>query len=333
MKDKNKIKTSIVLLLVSTAAACFLSVAVGAKHISLSDVIASLTGGDVESFTKAVIAQRLPRTVFALIAGAALAVSGALMQAITRNPVADPGILGVNTGASLSVVAGMALFNIADAHQYIFLALAGAGITAVAVYGIASIGKSGATPLKLSLSGAAVSTALSSLVSTLLIPNNSVMNNFRFWQTGSVGGALWDKIILLSPFFIIGMTIAIFLIPSLNAIALGDEMASSLGVNTTLTRILGAFAGVMLCGATTALAGPIGFVGLMVPHAVRLILGNNMSRIIPFSIICGAILLVCCDVIGRIIQSSGELEVGIVTAFLGAPVFIAIIRSTKVRSL
>ena len=333
MKDKHKIKAAIVLLLVVTAAVCFLSVAVGAKHISLSDVISSLTGGSVDSFTKAVIMQRLPRTVFALIAGAALAVSGALMQAITRNPVADPGILGVNTGASLFVVAGMALFNIADATQYIFLALAGAGITAVLVYGIASIGKSGATPLKLSLSGAAVSTALSSLVSTLLIPNNSVMNSFRFWQTGSVGGALWDKIILLSPFFIIGITIAIFLIPSLNAMALGDEMASSLGVNTTLTRILGACAGVMLCGATTALAGPIGFVGLMVPHAVRLILGNSMSRIIPFSIICGAILLVCCNVIGRIIQSSGELEVGIVTAFLGAPVFIAIIRSTKVRSL
>ena len=333
MKDKHKLRAAIVLLFVSTAAACFLSVAVGAKHISLSDVINSLTGGNVEPFTKAVIMQRLPRTVFALIAGAALAVSGALMQAITRNPVADPGILGVNTGASLFVVAGMALFNIADARQYIFLALAGAEITAVVVYAIASIGKSGATPLKLSLSGAAVSTALSSLVSTLLIPNNSVMNNFRFWQTGSVGGALWDKILLLSPFFIIGMTIAIFLIPSLNAMSLGDEMAASLGVNTTLTRILGAFAGVMLCGATTALAGPIGFVGLMVPHAVRLILGNSMSRIIPFSIICGAILLLCCDVIGRIIQSSGELEVGIVTAFLGAPVFIAIIRSTKVRSL
>ena len=255
------------------------------------------------------------------------------MQAITRNPIADPSILGVNTGASLFVVSGIAFFNISSANQYIWLALAGAAITAIFVYGIGSLGHGGATPIKLALAGAATNAALSSLVSAVILPRTEVMNAFRFWQVGSVSGATWDGIITVSPFLIVGMVIGILLTTALNALALGDDVATGLGVRTGTVRMLGAFAGVLLCGATTALTGPIGFIGLIVPHIMRLICGPDMRYIVPMSAVGGAILLTLADTIGRLIGMPGELEAGIVTAFLGAPILISIAMRVKVRSL
>jgi iron complex transport system permease protein len=310
-----------------------LSLVVGVKIIPFSKVIAYMNHNDLDPITSAIITKRIPRTIFGILAGASLATSGALMQSITRNPIADPSILGVNTGASLFVVMGLAFFNITSANQYIWLSIVGAWLTAFFVYAIASMGKQGATPLKLALSGSAISIALGSFVSTIMLPNNQIMNSFRFWQVGSIGGASMESIKLLLPFFIIGFILSILISQSLDNLALGDELATSLGTNTLLIRILGAFAGVLLCGATTALAGPIGFIGLMVPHIIRSILGNNMKVVLVFSVLIGAIILLGSDIIGRVIGYPSETEVGIVTAILGAPVFITIIRHTKVNAL
>lgn len=330
---KKKFVFSIILCLALLSIMAIFSISLGAKSIAFTKVIDVLIGNAPDSLEATIILQRIPRTVFGILAGGALGISGALMQSITRNPIADPSILGVNTGASLFVVAGIAFFNITVAYQYIWLAIIGAGVTAVFVYSVASMGKDGATPLKLALSGSAVSIVLGSLVSTIMLPNNRVMEAFRFWQVGSIGSATWENIMLISPFLIVGFIISMFISGYLNNLALGDEAATALGTNVVMTRTIGALSSVLLCGATTALAGPIGFVGLIIPHIIRLIFGSEMSKMLPLSFLGSAILMLVSDIIGRIISLPGETEVGIVTAVLGAPVFILAIRKGRVKSL
>ena len=195
------------------------------------------------------------------------------------------------------------------------------------------MGSGGATPLKLVLAGAATSAALSSLVMAIMIPRSNVMDQFRFWQVGSVGAGNWDSISIFLPFLLIGILIALFSAPGLNALALGDEAAKGLGVRTGTLRLVAAFGGVLLCGAATALAGPIGFIGLLATHVIRLIIGPDLRYIIPMSALAGAIILTISDVCGRIIGSPGELEVGVVTAFIGAPILILITMKAKMRTL
>lgn len=330
---KKKFVLVIILCLALLSVIAMFSISLGVKRIAFSKVMEVIFGNDLDSIEATIILQRIPRTVFGILAGGALGISGALMQSITRNPIADPSILGVNTGASLFVVAGIAFFNITAAYQYIWLAIIGAGLTAVFVYSVASMGKDGATPLKLALSGSAVSIVLGSLVSTIMLPNNRVMEAFRFWQVGSIGSATWENIALISPFLILGFIISMLISGYLNNLALGDEAATALGTNVVLTRSVGALASVLLCGAATALAGPIGFIGLIIPHIVRLVFGSEMSKMLPLSFIGSGILLLLSDILGRIIGSPGETEVGIVTAVLGAPIFIFAIRKGRVKSL
>ena len=330
---KKKFVLVIILCLALLSVIAMFSVSLGVKRIAFSKIMEVIFGNDLDSIEATIILQRIPRTVFGILAGGALGISGALMQSITRNPIADPSILGVNTGASLFVVAGIAFFNITAAYQYIWLAIIGAGLTAVFVYSVASMGKDGATPLKLALSGSAVSIVLGSLVSTIMLPNNRVMEAFRFWQVGSIGSATWENIALISPFLILGFVISMLISGYLNNLALGDEAATALGTNVVLTRSVGALASVLLCGAATALAGPIGFIGLIIPHIVRLVFGSEMSKMLPLSFIGSGILLLLSDILGRIIGSPGETEVGIVTAVLGAPIFIFAIRKGRVKSL
>lgn len=309
------------------------SLAWGSKNVGFSEAINALLNSTDLSFSALVVRERIPRTIFGIMAGASLGISGALMQSITRNPIADPSILGVNTGASLFVVIGIAYFNISSANQYIWLALAGAGITAVIVYFIGSIGNGGTTPIKLALAGAATSAVLTSLVSAIILPRSDAMDKFRFWQVGSIGGANWDSIRLILPFVIIGLIISVAATPALNVLALGDDVATGLGVNIGVIRVICAVAGVILSGATTAIAGPIAFIGLMIPHTIRLIFGSNLNGIVPLSAIGGAALLIISDVIGRVIGSPGEVQVGIITAFIGAPILIMIARKAKVRAI
>lgn len=309
------------------------SLAFGAKMIPFVEVIEGLFDPAITSFNSIVIQERIPRTVFALVAGGALGVSGTLMQSLTRNPVADPSILGINSGAALFVVVGIAFLHIQTTSQYILMAVIGATLSAIFVYAIASMGKGGATAIKLTLAGATTTTAISSLINIIVLPRVESLTSFRFWQVGSVSGASWESIMTLLPVIIIGFIIAIFVSPSLNAMATGDEMAISLGVKVGRVRAITAIAGVLLCGSVTALAGPITFVGLMIPHIMRLLFGNNIKLLVPMSAIGGAILLVLSDVIGRVLANPGEIEVGIITAFIGAPIFIFIAIKTKVKSL
>ncbi|MBP2079026.1 FecCD family ABC transporter permease [Oceanobacillus polygoni] len=314
-------------------ASVFLSLSLGSRMVGLQEVMDGLFRQDIDTYEANVVRKRISRTVFSLFCGAALGVSGALMQAVTRNPIADPSILGVNMGASLFVVCGMAFLNISSANQYIWLALAGAAITAVFVFGIGSLGRSGATPIKLVLAGAATTAALSSLVVAIMIPRSHVMDQFRFWQVGSVGSATWDGITTFIPFLLIGIVIAILSAPALNALALGDAIATGLGVRIGILRLVAALGAVLLCGAATALAGPIGFVGLLSTHVMRLVLGPDLRFVIPMSAISGAVILTISDVSGRLIGSPGELEVGVVTAFIGAPLLIILAMRSKVSSL
>ncbi|HAE15286.1 MAG TPA: iron ABC transporter [Erysipelotrichaceae bacterium] len=319
---------SIILL----AAAVLLSLIIGTRDIPLKDIGDTLRGAETASLYAPILERRMIRTVLGLLAGCALGTAGCLMQTITGNPVADPSILGVNTGASLFVVTGIAFFGVHTAGQYMALALAGAAFTAALVFGIASLssGNTGVSPVRLALSGAAVSTACSSLISTVMLPRTNVMQVFRFWQTGSISGGSWESIRMITPLLLAGLITAFLLIPSLNILMLGDDIATGLGVNVPRTRLLGAVSGVLLCGAVTAAAGPIGFVGLMIPHLVRQCTGNDLKTLLPLSALDGAVLLLAADVAGRIVSRPSELEVGIVTAFIGAPVFIAVVRKAKV---
>lgn len=316
----------IILLLVTI----ILSIALGSRQVTGNEIIDALFHPDISEYGVNVIRKRIPRTLFGLLCGAGLGVSGALMQAVTRNPIADPSILGVNTGASVFVVCGIAFFNISAPSEYIVLALLGSALTSVLVYGIGSLGKGGTTPMKLVLAGAATSAALSCIISAVMIPRLRVIDEFRFWQVGSIGGGTWKYVYLLAPFMIIGVIAAMTLAPALNAMALGDESATSLGVRTGLVRICAAAIGVILCGSATALAGPIGFIGLLAPHLVRLFVGSDLRYNIPLSALTGAVILTISDVIGRLLSYPGELEVGVVTAFVGAPILIYTAMRAKV---
>lgn len=311
---------------------CCASVAFGARTVSFADIIAALGGAD-DTVSQAAVAQRIPRTVLAMLVGAALAVSGAAMQAVTRNPVADPGILGITGGASLAVVCGIAFFAMTNVWLTIGTAIAGAAVTGVFVYIVGSLGRGGATPLKLALAGAATAAAFASLTSAVLLPRVDIMQNFQAWQIGGVGGATWPKIAALTPILIVGALICFAASRGMNSLALGDDLATGLGENVARTRLVAAAGAVILAGAATAIAGPIGFVGLLVPHMCRMLMGTDHRWLLPFSALLGAVLLVAADVIGRLVARPDELDVGIVTAIIGAPFFIWIVRRAKVREL
>ena len=323
---------ALVILVALIAFAIICSVAFGARIVSVGEILDGLRGS-TDDLGAAVVGERLPRTATALIAGAALGVSGALMQAITRNPIADPGILGINTGASLAVLLGIAFLHISTTNQYLWIALVGAALTAVGVYAIGSAGPGGPTPVKLALAGVATTAALSCVISAVMLPRAQGLDDFRYWQVGSVGRADWAALATVAPFLVAAAVIAMLVAGPLNSLALGDEMAVGLGVNVPLTRLAAAGAGVLLCAAVTAVAGPIGFVGLMVPHAVRMLCGPNHYWLLPLSALAGAALLTLADVLGRVISRPSEIAVGVVTAFVGAPILIMIARGAKVREL
>ncbi|WP_232774980.1 MULTISPECIES: FecCD family ABC transporter permease [Halomonadaceae] len=319
-------------LLVLLGLAATLSVAFGAREVGWSEIVAALSG-QVETMGDAAVASRLPRTLLAMLAGAALGVSGGVMQGLTRNPLADPGLLGVNAGAALAVVIGIAWFGIDETTSYIWTAIAGAGIAACAVYAIASLGRGGATPLRLALAGAAITAALSSLTTAVVLPRGDIGGLVQSWLVGGVGGATYGQLLPVLPFLATGFVITLLAARKLNMLALGDDTAAGLGEKVAVARAMSAVGAVLLCGSITAVCGPIGFVGLVVPHACRLLAGGDYRWLLPFSALGGAVLLTFSDVAGRLVAHPSELDVGIVTAFIGAPVFIWIVRNRKVGSL
>ncbi len=319
-------------LLMVVCGLCLLSVAFGTRDVSWADVTGALQG-HTRTVGEAAVAMRIPRTVLAAIVGASFGLAGAVMQGITRNPLADPGIFGVNIGAAFFVVIGLAWFGIDELKSYVWMAILGSAVTALFVYTIGAMGRGGATPLKLTLAGAATSAALSCFTLAVVLPRNDIAGGVRSWQVGGVGGATFEAMHYVLPFILVGLLITIVTARKLNTLALGDELAAGLGENVVLARGLSGLGAILLCGASTAICGPIGFVGLVVPHLCRLLVGVDHRWLLPFSALGGASLLVLSDVLGRLISRPSELAVGVVTAFIGAPFFIWVVRRQRVREL
>ena len=319
--------------LVVLALVCCASLALGARPISLETFIQAFVAFDPANGDHAVVHSRIPRTVTGLLVGAALGVAGAAMQGVARNPLGDPGILGVNAGAALAVVAGIFLFGVTQLSGYVWFAFAGAALAAVLVYGVASMGREGATPIKLALAGAALSAGLSSLMYSVLVTNQDTLEGFRYWQVGSVAGRGWDLIGQVAPFIAVGLVVTLSTGRILNNLSLGDDVARGLGQKVGLSRAITALGVVILCGAATAIAGPIAFVGLIIPHMVRALTGPDYRWILPYSMVLAPVLLVGADVAGRFVAPPGEIEAGITTAVIGAPVFIWLVRRRKAAGL
>ena len=310
-----------VLVLVSVV----LSLLLGSRSIDLSSVVDAVLGRGGDAVEGMVVLDlRVPRTVLGLVAGAALGLAGTLMQGLTRNPLADPGLLGVNSGASLAVVVAIAVFGVTTPSGYVWFAFAGAALAAVLVYIVAS-GRTGPSPLSLTLAGAATTAVLTSLITLVLLRDLDTLSQYRFWSVGSLVGRDLGTAATLAPFLAVGAVTALLLGRSLNSLALGDDLARGLGQRVGIVRITAGIAIILLCGSATSLAGPLVFVGLVVPHIARRFVGSDYRWILVYSIPLGAALLVLADTVGRLIAPPSELEAGIVVAILGAPVLIALV--------
>lgn len=306
------------------------SIAIGAKVLSPEQVWHGLfhytgTYGDV------VVDERLSRTVLGLLAGAALGLSGAVLQALTRNPLADPGLLGINAGASAAVVTAMTYFGVTSLGGYVWFAFAGAAAVGALVWFLG--GSRGATPVRLALAGTAISAALYGYLQAVMITDQAALAKMRFWTVGSLASATNSTILQVLPFLAAGTVLALALARPLNAVAMGDDTAKALGANLNRTRALSMLAATVLCGAATAACGPIAFVGLMVPHVVRSFTGPDLRWILPYATILSPVLLLGADVIGRVVARPSELQVGIVTALIGGPVFIFLVRRRRTAQL
>ncbi|WP_018570021.1 FecCD family ABC transporter permease [Streptomyces sp. PsTaAH-124] len=315
------------------ALAVVASVAVGAKAIPPGEVLHALLHGRTSVDGSVVWDLRLPRTLLGVAVGAALGLAGVLMQALTRNPLADPGILGVNMGASAAVVVAIALWRSTDPSFCVWFAFAGAGLAAVVVQVLGSRGRSGPAPVRLALAGTAVSAVLGALISVVTLLRPDVFDQFRFWGVGSLAGQPMSVVTEVAPFLGAGALLALGLSGALNSLALGDDTARALGTRVRRTRALGMLAVTLLCGAATAAVGPIAFVGLAVPHLARALTGPDHRWLLPYSMVSGAVLLLGSDLLGRVLARPGEIQAGIVTAFAGAPVFIALVRRRRIAEL
>ena len=322
------------LLVVLAVVAALASIAVGTRSIGLGDVWRALADPSLATDDAVIVrGLRIPRTVLGLLVGTALGIAGALMQGHTRNPLGDPGLLGVTAGASLAVVLAISLLGVGTPAGYVWFALAGALAGTVLVYAIGSAGPGGATPLTLALAGAALSALLYALVRALLVGDAQTLDSFRFWVVGSLAGRGADVAWQVAPFIAVGIALAVANTPALNLLSLGEDVARGLGQRIWPARAVGLFAVTLLCGAATAACGPIAFVGLVAPHVVRAVTGPDHRWLIPCAGLLGAVLLLTADVLGRVVARPGELQAGIVLALIGAPFFIALVRRRRTVGL
>lgn len=313
-------------------AACVLSLMVGNEPLSPATVLRELVDPGATNARDIVRGLRLDRIFIALAAGLALGAAGALMQALTRNPLADPGLLGVNAGAAAAVVTGIAFLDITAPGAQIWFALLGAAAASVAVYVLGSGGHSSTTPIRLALAGAALTAVLSAYINGVALSSQANYDQMRFWLVGSVVGREIAVLMTLLPFLLAGAALALLVTPALNALALGEDAGRALGVDTGRLRLLTALAITLLCGAATALAGPIVFLGLVVPHVARHLVGPDQRWVVPLSMLLSATLLLVADTVGRVVADR-EVEAGIMTAFIGAPLFIALVRRHRLAHL
>ncbi|MFI5722236.1 FecCD family ABC transporter permease [Streptomyces cyaneofuscatus] len=318
---------------------CLLSLGLGALQIPPGDVLKALLGRPTGPRIEDVIwSVRVPRTALGLAAGAALGLSGCVMQALTRNPLADPGILGVSAGAAFAIVLAAGVAGIGSLLGYIWFAFAGAMAASIVVYLLGRMGRSGSTPVKLALAGVAVTAVLSSLTSAIVLTDPAALDRFRFWSAGSLANQDASTVLRILPFLGFGALLALASAPALNSLALGDDVAASLGRKLGLVRLQGVVAVTLLTGAAVAVIGPVVFIGLVVPHVARALaqsagLGPDHRWLLPLSAALAAGLLLGADILGRVIARPVEVQAGIIVAFIGGPFFIALVRRRQLAEV
>jgi iron complex transport system permease protein len=308
------------------AAVLLLSLMIGSKAIPPGEVLRLLLSPEEGENSAIVNGMRLSRTLFGLAAGLALGMAGSLMQGLTRNPLADPGLLGVSAGAALGVVLSTMVFGVTALYGYIWFAFAGALVATTAVYLLGGLGRGGAHPAKLALAGAAVSALLQSAIGAMLLLDSATLDEYRFWAVGSLNITDRAPLVQALPFMLAGVLLALTTAPALNNLSLGDDVARSLGQDVRVVRLRGIVAVTLLAGGATAVCGPIAFVGLVVPHIARAVTGPDHRWVLAYSAVLAPVLLLAADVLGRVLGGKSEIHVGVVVAFLGAPFFIALVR-------
>lgn len=309
------------------------SLAIGARPLGPGTLWDAWTGSDPANGDHAVALSRMPRTVVGLLVGASLGLAGAAVQGVTRNPLADPGILGVNAGAAAGAVFAIGVLGLGSLGTQIWFAFAGAAIAAVLVHAVAGLGRDGATPVTLALAGAGLSAGLTSLVTGVLIASQETLDAFRFWQVGSLSGRSLDALAPAVPFFAVAALVALLTGRVLNGLALGDDTARALGQRVGRSRLLVGLTVVVLCGAATSVAGPIAFLGLVVPHVARGLVGSDYRWVLPLSMVLAPALLLAADVLGRVVLPPAEVPAGVLTAVVGGPVFIWLVRHQRAVQL
>ena len=318
----------LVALVVVLLAVVLLSLAIGSRATAPGSVLRVLFAPDDSDVSRVVHTLRVPRTLLMIIVGIALGMAGALMQGHTRNPLADPGLLGVEAGAALAVVIAVMLFGIDDLAGYGWFALVGAGAASVAVFAIGST-RNGPDPVSLVLAGAAVTALLAAFTQAIIVRDAGTLDAYRFWVVGSASGRDLGVFWHVLPFIAAGVLVALASTPGLNVLQLGDDVAAALGLDPRRHKALGIAAVMLLTGGATAACGPIGFVGLVVPHVARRLGGVDYRWVVPYSGLLGGIGLTLADVIGRVVVPPGELQVGIVTALVGGPAFVILVRRSR----
>ncbi|PNE35951.1 FecCD family ABC transporter permease [Streptomyces noursei] len=312
--------------------AVVLSLAVGSRAFAPSAVLDALVHGGTDDAAQVVRYLRLPRTLIGLMVGAALAMAGTVMQGITRNPIADPGILGISQGAAAAVVAAIAFAGVHTLTGYVWFAFAGAGIAAVFVYGVATRGRGGATPVKLALSGAAINALLVSVSMAILTTKAAALDEFRFWQVGSLTGRDAAVAAQIWPFLLVGAVLVLSVARGLDALALGEDVARGLGQNVAAVRIVGGLGATVLTGAGVAAAGPIAFVGLAVPHLARALVGGDHRWALPMAALLGPVVVLVSDTVGRVLFPPSEVPAGVMTALIGVPFLVTLVRRRAVAA-
>ncbi|MEU9330584.1 iron ABC transporter permease [Streptomyces canus] len=325
---------TLVVILVVTGA---VSLAVGARALSPAEVWHGLFAAPdsdqrLTEIRLIVETVRVPRTVLAIVAGVALGIAGAVIQGYTRNPIADTGLLGVNTGASFAVVSVIAVFGFSNPFQYVWFAFLGAALAGVVVFGLASIGRGAGNPLTLALAGQGITVFLMAMTTAVALSNQASLNALRFWNAGSVAGVGFDVIWPVTGFIVVGLVLALTTLPTINLLNLGEDVARGLGANIALSRTVGIVAITLLAGAATAACGPIAFLGLMVAHVARYLTGPDYRWLVPYAGLLGAIILLVCDIVGRLVVRPGELDAGVVVALLGAPFFAVLVWRGKFKN-
>jgi iron complex transport system permease protein len=313
----------------------FFSLTQGSRDVAVGDAVRALLSmqGDGSMDDTVTLQLRVPRTILGLLAGAALGLAGAILQGVTRNSLADPGIMGINAGAALFVVIAISVLGITSIGGYLWFGLAGALVATVLVYTIASFGREGATPVKLALAGVAVTAGLTSVTSAIVVTNIEALDQIRFWQVGSLAGRYAPVVEGAAPFLVLGILLALASGRTLNGLALGEDLARGLGINVRRARWLAFGIVTLLAGAATAACGPIVFVGLVIPHLARFLAGPDYRWILPYSLLLGPTVLLLADLVGRLVAQPGEVQVGVVLGVLGAPVFVGVVRYGRLAEL